>query len=95
MAEATLTVEELTAMLSTTAHHHHQAFHESDGIDPDWALWYASHLQGIMWDRAGEIPTRAKLVQILMNSDEEFVASGSTDEWHPFYAANILKNVGG
>ena len=36
-----LTREELAELLVETGHHHHQAYADSDGVDPEWALWYA------------------------------------------------------
>ena len=54
----TTTVEELAELLLETGHHHHQAYVSSDGVDPEWALWYADYLQTRLWDGAGSLPTR-------------------------------------
>jgi len=85
-----MTPEELSELIEQTGHHHHVAYAESDGVDPEWALWYAGFLQAHMWDGAGVLPSRSKLVQLLLNAEAEFLASGSDEPYAPFYAAYIL-----
>jgi NAD(P)H-hydrate epimerase len=46
-----VTDEELTALLIETGQRHHRAYQESDGADPEWALWYAGYLQAHLWDQ--------------------------------------------
>ncbi len=84
-----MTNEDLAALLLDTGHHHHQAFIESDGADPEWALWYAAHLQTKIWDAFGGIPTRSKLVHLLVDGDERLRAGETSDEWPAFYARLI------
>ena len=36
--------ETIAALLHQTAEDHHVAFKETDGVDPDWSIWYAGHL---------------------------------------------------
>ncbi len=88
-----MSTEELTELLQQTGHHHHQAFIDSNGIDPEWALWYAGYLQAHMWDQGGSLPSRSRLIQLLLNAEEEFNASGDDGPWHPSYAAHILQRL--
>ncbi len=37
---------ELADLFRETGSKHHAAFIEADGVDPEWALWYSSYLQG-------------------------------------------------
>ncbi len=34
----------IAALLHQTAEDHHVAYKETDGVDPDWSIWYAGHL---------------------------------------------------
>lgn len=43
-AEKTQRKEAIAALLHQTAEDHHVAYKETDGIDPDWSIWYAGHL---------------------------------------------------
>jgi NAD(P)H-hydrate epimerase len=87
--DTTMTNEELAALLLETGQHHHQAFIESDGADPEWALWYAAHLQTKIWDSFGSVPTRSKLVHVLIDGDERIRAGETTEAWSTFYAQLI------
>ena len=58
----TITETELADLLRQTGERHHAAFIESDGADPEWALWYADYVQAHLWDRAGRLPSRGELV---------------------------------
>lgn len=91
--ESKMTTGELAELIMQTGHHHHLAYAESDGVDPEWPLWYAGFLQARMWDSAGVLPSRSKLVQLLLNAEAEYLASGSDEPWPPLYAAHILSDL--
>ena len=38
-------VKQLAELFKQTGEAHHQAFLETDGEDPEWAIWYAGYLQ--------------------------------------------------
>lgn len=38
MGESTMDQSQLAELLMKTGHHHHQAYIEADGVDPEWAL---------------------------------------------------------
>lgn len=85
-----ITQEQLADLLMETGHHHHQAYAESDGVDPEWALWYAGYLQTRIWDRAGMLPTRSQLVYLLLRAESELAEMGTGAPWPPYYSAVIL-----
>ena len=80
-----MTDEELQALLIETGHHHHEAYAESDGADPDWALWYAGYLQARLWDRLGKLLSRSDLVYLLTLGDREARASDDPSQWPVIY----------
>lgn len=89
-----LTREELAELLDETGHHHHQAYADADGVDPEWALWYAGYLQTRMWDRAGMLPTRSQLVYLLIRGESELANADTDMPWPQYYAEAILAALG-
>lgn len=83
----------LAELLMETGHHHHQAYISSDGIDPEWALWYSGYLQSRIWDAFGEIPTRSRLIQLLLSAEEEFNSTNQEGPWPPYYAAYMTERL--
>jgi NAD(P)H-hydrate epimerase len=86
----TITQPEVAELLLETGHHHHQAYVDSDGVDPEWALWYSGYLQSRLWDRAGSLPTRSLLVHLLLSAERDHAASTGEVPWPQFYAGVIL-----
>ena len=80
-----MTDQELQAILIEVGHRHHQAYQESDGADPDWALWYAGYLQARIWDGLGPLLSRSDLVYLLKQGDREARASDDPSEWPAIY----------
>ena len=37
-------LDRLAVMLHQTSEDHHVAYAATDGVDPDWSIWYAGHL---------------------------------------------------
>lgn len=85
-----MTAEELANLFREAGRHHHEAFAEADGADPEWPLWYASYLQTRLWDKLGRLLTRSEIVYLLVSSDLEVKAKGIT-EWPPLYAKRFLE----
>ena len=87
---------ELSRILAATGRAHHAAFAASDGADPEWAQWYASHLQATVWDRLGSIPTRGELTYLLIAAERAYATAGDDrGSWPDSYAAYILANYRG
>lgn len=89
-----ITETDLAGLLRDTAERHHSAFAESDGVDPEWALWYATDLQARLWDRAGRLPTRGELCYLLIGAERAHRASGGNEPWPEAYARFILEGLG-
>ncbi len=86
---------DLADAIEATGRAHHAAFAASDGADPEWALWYAAHLQTVIWDRLGAIATRSELTYLLIGAERAYKAADSDrGEWPPFYARFILEHYG-
>lgn len=90
-------VHELARVIAATARAHHAAFVASDGHDPDWAIWYAGHLQALAWDRFERFVSRAELVYGLLAAERAYKAAdeASRGAWPDFYARHILDEFRG
>lgn len=90
-----MTVDQLAELITETGHRHHQAYLEADGADPEWPLWYAGYLQARIWDALGPVPTRSRLVYLLLAGERAHSESGDETPWPRFYAQLILDELGG
>ncbi len=83
-------VEKLVVQLQSTGKEHHQAFHATDGADPEWPLWYAENLAPALNALIDEPLTRSEIVALLVSLDQEFNAQGGKP-WPRFYAEQIAQ----
>ncbi len=84
------TQDRIAALLEGTGKAHHQAFLATDGADPEWAIWYAKHLQGPLHDIL-DIPfTVTELTRTLSELAEAYQAKAPTTPWAAFYAGEIV-----
>jgi NAD(P)H-hydrate epimerase len=90
----TITQEALADLLQRASHKHHAAYIEADGIDPEWALWYAGYIQAHLWDEAGRLPTRSELVYLFVKADRAYIEAGVEEPWPRVYARLILDALG-
>jgi NAD(P)H-hydrate epimerase len=90
---ATITRQELADLFVETGQAHHQAYIESDGVDPEWAVWYAPYLQAHLGDRLGQVLARADLVYLLVRAAREHAALDDPPPWPEFYAGLVLDDV--
>jgi len=83
----------LTSLIDEAGQRHHAAFAESDGADPEWALWYAGYLQSHLWDASGRIPTRSELTYLLIGAERAYKEAGSDEPWQRFYGRHLLASL--
>jgi NAD(P)H-hydrate epimerase len=84
----------LADLLEETGHKHHAAYIDSDGVDPEWASWYAPYVQARLWAAAGRLPSRSELVYLLISAEKAHAASDSDEPWPAFYARLLLERLG-
>ncbi len=91
MADVT---QELAELFRETGMSHHEAFAETDGFDPEWALWYADHLIDRLRPILGADLTKSDVVYLLVGLSREhpMVAPGSP--WYVFYARSLADRYG-
>jgi hypothetical protein len=76
-------------LLTETAAAHHDAFRESDGVDPEWPLWYATYLVERLPAVSNFMGTRSELVFWLVRLADEYQATDSSIPWTRFYAVRL------
>ena len=87
-------VQKLAELFRQTGKAHHDAFIETDGEDPEWALWYAEYLQERIRPFLASSLTRSRLVFCLVGADNEHRAIDSDVPWPEYYAGHILECLG-
>jgi glutaredoxin len=82
----------LSRLFKDTAQAHHVAFSASDGVDPDWPIWYADHLKESL-EQLIETPFyKSQLIYCLMNANFEHVARAPEKHWTDFYAEEFIEH---
>lgn len=81
----------LAELLHQTAEDHHVAFKDSDGVDPDWSIWYAEHLleNGIEKLLDAKI-LKSDLIFLLVNADKEINRQAPGARWETWYADDLI-----
>ena len=92
MALSPSKVQQLAELLEHTGRAHHQAFIDTDGADPEWALWYADHLQGPLSELFQHDFTRSMIVYELVRLDK--TAETANSPWPEVYAMELMERYG-
>jgi len=82
-------VEALAQVLMSTGHAHLEAFIETDGFDPDWAIWYADHAVDQLNALLGTELSRSDLVYELVGLSREQSLKAPETPWYEYYAARL------
>ena len=85
---------ELADILREAGAAHHQAFIDVDGADPEWASWYAGHIQERLNEALGRTLTWEEIVDLLKAADRQHRETAADREWAGFYAEYFLAEMG-
>ena len=89
-------MDELTgrvaALLREAAQTHHRVYRITDGVDDDWATWYADWLMRLseLPDVLARRPVRSELTAQLVRCEAEYAAEAPTEPWEEYYAARLV-----
>jgi hypothetical protein len=83
--------EELAKLFAETSDAHHEAYLDSNGVDPERASWYGPYLQVRLGDRLGRKVTRSELIYLLVKADREHGITAGDLPWPDYYAGVFLK----
>ena len=83
----TNTIEErIIALLQETGKAHHQAFHDTNGFDPGWPLWYSEFIHEKLKELLGANFTRSELIHLIIEAQNEQQVLAPGSDWQRFYA---------
>ncbi len=85
-------LQALSTLLEQTSHAHHQAFISTDGTDPEWAIFYAEHLEKPMSELLNTPLTRSRIIYELVRLEE--TADINEYPWPKVYAEDLLEKYG-
>src|SRR5690349_7083557 len=73
---------QLADLLHQTGEDHHIAFKKTDGVDPDWSIWYADHLRekGIETLLDAKL-LKSDLIYLLVMADKKQVSEAPGSRW--------------
>ena len=83
-------------LLAEAAETHHRVYRNADGVDPDWATWYANWLihRSPLPELLGRAPVSSELVWLLVDLDRRYTADRPDESWEVFYANQIAAHLG-
>ena len=82
--------EKLVELFMSTGHAHHQAYIETDGVDPDWAIWYGNYLEKPISGLIDAEPSATEITEKLVLLDKEFSEKSRSDHWTVYYAIEFV-----
>jgi hypothetical protein len=88
MADVTAQLETL---LQEVGKKHHEAFLQTDGVDPEWPLWYADWLMDKLPALLGTDLTKSELVYLLVHLSREQPHQAPDMPWPRYYAEFIAR----
>ena len=79
--------QRLADLFHQTAEDHHVAYAASDGVDPDWSIWYADHLleQGVEQLLKAKL-LKSDLIYLLVLADKTQNIEAPGGQWERYYA---------
>ncbi len=79
--------ESIAALLHETAEAHHVAYKATDGVDPDWSIWYAGHLleQGLDTLLDAKL-LKSDVIYLLVLADKQQMSEAPGAHWENYYA---------
>ncbi len=86
----------MASLLEEAAETHHRVYRMTDGVDDDWASWYADWLLNLseLEQLLGARPIRSHLVHALVQLDHDHTSTDSDEPWPEFYARQLRVQFG-
>jgi hypothetical protein len=79
-------------LLHEAAETHHVVFRITDGVDDDWASWYADWLanRSELADVVGVRPVPSELTWLLVQLDKDYSEARPDERWEDWYAPRVV-----
>jgi hypothetical protein len=81
----------IAQLLDEVSETHHRVYRITDGVDDDWASWYADWLldHSELPELLGARPVRSHLVHALVDLDRAYTRDPAGEAWPAFYATRL------
>jgi hypothetical protein len=77
----------IAALFHQTAEDHHVAYKATDGVDPDWPIWYAGHLLEQGFDTLLDAKLlKSDLIYLLVMAEKQQLSEAPGGRWEHYYA---------
>jgi hypothetical protein len=90
------TTSSVSALLHEAGETHHQVFRIVDGVDDDWASWYADWLvnRSELPELLDTVPVRSELTYLLVLLDRQYTETQPAERWEDHYAQALVDHFG-
>lgn len=82
--------DQVTALLGKTRRQHDEAFAASNGVDPDWPIWFADRTIDTLSELLGRSFNRSQLIHGLMDADCDYQARFADRSWSECVAEHLI-----
>ena len=83
--------QRLADVFHQTAEDHHVAYAATDGVDPDWSIWYAGHLLDLGLEEMLDAKLlKSDLIYLLVLADKQQNLDAPGGRWERYYADFFL-----
>jgi hypothetical protein len=91
------TQAQIAELLHEAGETHHRVYRITDGVDADWASWYADWLihLSVLPKLLGTAPVRSELVYMLVKLDKDFTRNAPGGRWEDYYAGALIAHFKG
>lgn len=83
-------IEEVAKLLMETGENHHKAFMETEGVDPEWPIWYADYLHGKLGKLLNAELTKSEIIYLLLMLEKQRAAEAPGVNWPRYYAKILI-----
>ena len=84
--------EAIAALLHQTAEDHHVAYKATDGVDPDWSIWYAGHMLENRFEEMLDAKLlKSDVIYLLVLVDKQQMSEAPGAQWENYYADFFVK----
>ena len=86
-------IQQLSELFQETGAAHHQAFIETDGVDPEWANWYGQYLEDKLPSLLNTTLAPSEIANLLVTAAKKHAAQDPDSDWKVFYAEFLMEQV--
>ena len=83
-------IEDVANLFMETGKNHHQAFIETDCVDPEWPIWYADYLHGKLGKLLNAELTKSEIIYLLLMIEKQRTAEAPGVNWPRYYAKILI-----